>query len=299
MIDWTEDIVKDLARRKTVLFIGSGVSANSVSVDGTHPPIWKNFLNETLKYIPGGESHNYIDELLNKGDMLLACEIIIEHIGEHKFEEIAQDLFRRPGFKPAEIHEVIYNLDSRIVISPNVDKIYDQYALNTSFGTVVIKKYSDEDIVRFIREQDRIILKAHGSIDTPSSMIFSQYQYNQARYKYSNFYKIMDALALTHTFIFIGCGLNDPDIRLTMENYNFSYFQTKSHFFITSKEEIKLDQVKSLEKNRNFKVLTYSNSDGSHKNLLESLKNLLNLVEEERESLVVNQIGKFTYRRAF
>lgn len=289
MINWTEDIIKDLARRRTVIFIGAGISANSFSANGNHPPIWKDFLNKTLEEIPVGESYDYIEELLEKEDMLLACEIIIEHIGEHRFEEIAQNLFRRPGYIPSEIHEVIYNLDSRIVISPNVDKIYDQYATTTSKGTVVIKKYNDDDIVRFIREQDRLILKAHGSIDSPSGMIFSQYQYNKARYNYDSFYRIMDALALTHTFIFLGCGINDTDIRLTMENYNFSYFQTKPHYFITSKEGMKKDQIHSLEKNRNFKVLTYSNPDGSHENLLKSLKELLNLVEGERANLEISQ----------
>lgn len=289
MIKWPEDIIRDLARRRTVIFIGAGISANSISVEGKHPPVWRAFLEEALKDIPEGESHQYIQELLDKEDMPLACEIIIEHIGEHRFEEIAQNLFRRPGYKPSEIHEVIYNLDSRIVISPNVDKIYDQYATATSVGTVVIKRYNDDDIVRFIREQDRLILKAHGSIDSPSEMIFSQYQYNKARYKYEGFYRIMDALALTHTFIFLGCGINDPDIRLTMENYNFSYLQTKPHYFITAKEQMKEDQIHSLERNRNFKVLTYSNSDNTHKNLLESLKQLLNLVEDKRVDLQTSQ----------
>lgn len=51
----------------------------------------------------------------------MACEIIISQIGERDFGDLATDEFRRPGFQVSTIHEVIYGLDSKIVITPNID----------------------------------------------------------------------------------------------------------------------------------------------------------------------------------
>ena len=34
MINWPEDVVEDIARRRCVLYLGSGVSANSVNEKG-------------------------------------------------------------------------------------------------------------------------------------------------------------------------------------------------------------------------------------------------------------------------
>ena len=49
-------------------------------------------------------------------------------------------------------------------------------------------------------------------------MIFTHKQYSNARCNYSSFYKLIDSLILTHTFIFLGCAIDDPDIELTLEN---------------------------------------------------------------------------------
>lgn len=188
MFNWPNDLVSDIARRTCVLYIGAGVSANSSSAKGISPPTWEAFLRSCLTKINKADCA-YIEQLLSQKDLLSACEVIIDKIGTAEFNNVAQDAFRRPGFKPASIHETIYNLDARLVITPNVDKIYEQYAQATSCGTIVVKKQTEHDISNFIRSTDRVILKAHGSIDAPNEMIFSKYQYNEARYKYSGFYE--------------------------------------------------------------------------------------------------------------
>lgn len=231
-------------------------------------------------------THSFFGVDLLIGNPKLAT---IDKIGTAEFNNVAQDAFRRPGFKPASIHETIYNLDARLVITPNVDKIYEQYAQATSCGTIVVKKQTEHDISNFIRSTDRVILKAHGSIDAPNEMIFSKYQYNEARYKYSGFYKLLDSLALTHTYVFIGCGLNDPDIRLTLENYNFGFPGCKPHYFVAADTAMNPDLEQSLLKNCNLKVIKYDNSDGKHEKLLPALNDLVALVEDERNKIAGSQ----------
>ena len=288
MFNWPNDLVSDIARRTCVLYIGAGVSANSSSAKGISPPTWEAFLRSCLTKINKADCA-YIEQLLSQKDLLSACEVIIDKIGTAEFNNVAQDAFRRPGFKPASIHETIYNLDARLVITPNVDKIYEQYAQATSCGTIVVKKQTEQDISNFIRSTDRVILKAHGSIDAPNEMIFSKYQYNEARYKYSGFYKLLDSLALTHTYVFIGCGLNDPDIRLTLENYNFGFPGCKPHYFVAADTAMNPDLEQSLLKNCNLKVIKYDNSDGKHEKLLPALNDLVALVEDERNKIAGSQ----------
>ena len=288
MFNWPNDLVSDIARRTCVLYIGAGVSANSSSAKGISPPTWEAFLRSCLTKINKADCA-YIEQLLSQKDLLSACEVIIDKIGTAEFNNVAQDAFRRPGFKPASIHETIYNLDARLVITPNVDKIYEQYAHATSCGTIVVKKQTEHDISNFIRSTDRVILKAHGSIDAPNEMIFSKYQYNEARYKYSGFYKLLDSLALTHTYVFIGCGLNDPDIRLTLENYNFGFPGCKPHYFVAADTAMNPDLEQSLLKNCNLKVIKYDNSDGKHEKLLPALNDLVALVEDERNKIAGSQ----------
>lgn len=287
MINWPSDLINDIARRKCVLYLGSGVSANSITSDGMkHPATWDEFLRNVLtkRSEELKDQISIITKLLNNKDYLMACEIIVNQIGERDFGDLAADEFRRPGFQVSTIHEVIYSLDSKIVITPNIDKIYEQCANINSHSTVVTKKYY-KDIAPFLRQSDYLIIKAHGCVDDPQNIVFTHEQYNRARYKYATFYRILDALLLTNTFIFIGCGLTDPDIQLTLENNNFSFPNCKPHYFITSKGSIDIEVAKSLLKNRNIKILTYENLDGSHKELLADLQTLSPRVEDKRQEM--------------
>lgn len=275
MINWPRDLIDDIAKRRSVLYLGSGVSANSSNSEGKKPATWNTFLKNiiTLKESVIGSNKGIIEELIQKEDYLTACEIIVETIGSREFGELAADEFRRPGYKPNKIHEIIFSLDSKVVITPNIDKIYEQYANSASNGTVVVKKYN-EDIAKYLRSSDYIIIKAHGCVDDSDHIVFTHKQYSDARYKYATFYKMLDALMLTNTFIFIGCGIADPDIQLVLENYNFTFPGCRPHYFVTAKGTIHSEVIKSLLRNRNIKVITYDNYDGKHKELVDGLTDL-------------------------
>ena len=288
---WPTALINSIARRRCVLFLGAGVSANSKNEKGKHPATWNAFLNNIIleKEIELRAHIPFIKKLINESNYLLACEVIVDHIGKNEFEEMVSEEYRKPGYKPAEIHKVIFSLDSRIVITPNIDKIYEQYANNESNSTVVVKSYFDSDLAKYLRKEDYLIIRAHGHVDDSSKMIFTHEQYSKARVENASFYNLLNALILTHTFVFIGCGINDPDIQLTLENCNFSYKDCMPHYFVSSNDSINDEMKNILLKNRNLKVLTYDNSDRTHKRLLEGLQELKVLVEQKRNELSVPQ----------
>lgn len=287
MIEWPEYLIEVIARRKCVLFLGAGISANSCNSVGKHPATWEDFLRNILKNKCNRFSGNIdvIGKMLDQKDYLTACEIIVDTIGETNFGELAADEFRRPGYMPSEIHAAVYSLDSRLVLTPNIDKIYEQYAMNESHSTVVAKSYYEEDIAKYLRTSDFLIIRVHGYVDDVSKIIFTHKQYSEARCKYASFYRILDALMLTHTFIFLGCGINDPDIQLVLENSNFLYPGCMPHYFVTARDTFSKEMERSLLSNRNLELLTYDNPDGMHKQLLDELKLLNTMVDDKRRQI--------------
>lgn len=292
MIDWPDNLVEAIARRKSVLFLGSGISANSCNDDGKHPLTWEGFLRDILeKRAPKlTGQRNVIEEMLNLKDYLTACEVIVDTLGENDFGELAADEFRRPGYKPSKIHEAVYRLDSRLVLTPNIDKIYEQYAMNESHSTVVAKSYYESDVAKFLRTDDYLIIRVHGYVDDSARIIFTHKQYSEARCRYASFYRILDALMLTHTFVFLGCGISDPDIQLLLENTNFLYPGCMPHFFVTAKDTYSKEIEQSLLHNRNLELLTYENTDGTHQQLLKELENLIPKIEDRRQEISVKGI---------
>ncbi|EFO4378930.1 SIR2 family protein, partial [Escherichia coli] len=204
---------------------------NSVGKGNSRPPSWKQFLEGCLPELSSGSSLQ-IKRLIKNEDYLTACELIKAKLPKGRFDEIAKNAFLNPHYAKADIHEFLFKLDCRIVVTPNFDKIYETYVSKETEGTVSVKNYFDSDIASAIKDSGRVILKIHGTIDNTSNLIFSRSDYAKARSEYRDFYEILNALGLTHTFLFIGCGANDPDIRLLLEDAFFKHNAVKPHYMV-------------------------------------------------------------------
>ena len=278
----------EIARRRCVLFLGADVSCNSQTDGGVRPPLWKEFLEFALKKCEGNTKE--IQKTLKSGDLLTCCQLIKSRIGSHDWLELLDTHFQTPNYKPADIHDHVVSLDSLIVATSNVDKIYDRHAQTKFQGAVIVKTYSDGDLGRFIRSgpDQRLILKIHGCIDTPDRAIFTREDYANARVNAASFYGLLDGLITTHTFIFIGCGLADPDMLLLLENSARAFRSTQAHYFVSS-EVFSTDYRKMLVGNYNLKGISYSPKD-HHVELSLSLKDLVSKVETKRSSIAETQL---------
>lgn len=114
MINWPDPLITDISKNRAVLVLGAGVSMNSQDDRGNRPPDWEKFLNDAMIKLEGDTS--YIKSLIDSGDFLTACEIIMEKDKE-QFEEHAKECFLRPGYKDHEIHKHIFDLNVQFVIT--------------------------------------------------------------------------------------------------------------------------------------------------------------------------------------
>lgn len=280
MISWSDELVEVIARRRCVVVIGAGVSRNSVNNEGKRPATWEEFLKECAKSIDEPE---YINKLIEARDYLTACEIIKNKLTSDTFINKVEQEYQKAGYEPANIHESIYKLDVSVVVSPNFDSIYDNYATSVSLGTVTIKDHTSEDIANYLLGGNhRLILKSHGTINTPSKLIFTRKEYAEARTKYVLFYEILKSLALTHTFLFIGCGTDDPDIRTLFEDINFAHGRIPFHYMTLPNGEVHNDLLEIISDSMRIKFLKYS-PEKNHSELTQSLDELVIKVEEYRD----------------
>lgn len=288
MIKWEDYLVKELALRRCIIVIGSGISKNSSSQSGSRPKTWEEFLTEAAKKVSSVAARRDIKQLIVHNDYLTACEVIKDSIGNTNFNDLMMDEFHTPGFNADGIHESIFKLDARIIVTPNFDNIYDRYAFGASNGTVLIKKHTDHDIALQLRSNKRLIIKMHGSIDDPNNVIFTRTDYAAARTQHKEFYLLMDALAITNTFLFLGCGTNDPDIRLMLEDYRYKFKFSREHYFTLPKGANSASVNKVMAKSMNMKVHEYD-SQNHHVELKDSIANLVQLVEQKRAELYENK----------
>lgn len=287
MMKWPDKLVLDIARRRSVLFFGAGISMNSVGANGTtRPKDWFTFLKSALPRLGRKNSKLRLDvsSLIDKNDLLTACEVIRRAIGKDDFEELIKSEFQTPGYRPADIHRAMWKLDTRITITPNFDNIYDSVVTELGDGTASIKTYYETDIAASLRRLERVLIKSHGSVSNPNQIIFSRTDYAQARNKYRDFYELLDSLLRTHTFLFIGCGVEDPDIRTLLEDYCYRHEFAPKHFFTISSDRLSKPVKNVLEDSLKLQFVEYE-ATKDHINLTKGLEELVELVQQKRDEI--------------
>jgi hypothetical protein len=280
-MDWPSDLVSDIARRRCVLFIGAGISRNSENSSGRRPKTWGAFLRDAAGALT---SNAPILDLIARDDFLTACEVIRTRMGRDDFVRLLRDEYLTPKYAHAKIHEHIFRIDSRIVVTPNFDKIYETYANYAANSSIVVKHHYDPDVANIIRDDGRVILKIHGSIDAPDRMIFTRSEYAKARNEHREFYHLIDVLAMTHTFLFLGTGVNDPDMRLLLEDAFFRHPWTRRHVMTVPTGELDYEVASVIERTMNLKIIRYSPAN-YHEELTVSAQGLAAAVEAKREEL--------------
>ena len=290
-ISWPDDLVHSIGCRRCVVFFGAGVSMNSVGKDGkTRTPTWGDFLKTAAKSLgsPKKAVVKEVVKLIDTRDYLTAAEVIRNEIGKDQFTNILKTCFHAPDFQPAAIHDLLFKLDLRICITPNVDNIYETAVGKHGAGAVTVKSYDDDDIADALRRHERVLIKSHGSISKPSRVIFTRSDYAEARNEHADFYELINALIRTHTMLFIGCGLDDPDIRSLLEDYRYRHPHGQCHYFVTQESSVSKQVRHVLEDSMKIKLVEYPQSP-HHTNLTIFLDTLVKQVEAKRNQLAGSQ----------
>lgn len=280
MIVWPKTLIREIARRRVVLFLGAGVSASAKDEKGNSPPTWGTFLAEANNLIANPATKDDINAYISTSRYLTALEAISQEVNRADYNQLLDRHFNNAKFKAGPLHEKILELDASVVITTNFDKIYEIYCESTSDEGYKVASYDSSDLGDLIRSDCRLILKAHGSINNITGMIFTRSQYHDAKRNHPNFYSLLKAIFLTKTCVFIGCSMEDPDILLTLEDVKITASSNLPHYAIMKSPVNKYSKAEWLNA-YNIDVLEYG---PDHSQLIDELSNLVAEVDLFRDT---------------
>ncbi|WP_426399616.1 hypothetical protein ACN9M1_25345 [Ralstonia sp. R-29] len=102
LIHWPTRLAEDIARRRAVLFFGSGISANARSADGTrHPSTWAELLESAADAIDVDTPQlaSEVRQFIARGDVLTAAEIVRRALGQHQLTALLRRELVNPDFQ--------------------------------------------------------------------------------------------------------------------------------------------------------------------------------------------------------
>lgn len=229
-ISWPDLLVDALVRRDCVLFIGAGFTRNATSPKDTIKPVgWTDLLDHLLSDISPVSAQSRrrtragstIATQIRSGDLLWAAQALeseFDNVGRHAdFRNkiaIAVDGPPDARFRPGPPHQALLSFDAQTIVTTNYDKVLERL-FN---GGYVVLTYKDENIGETLRTGKPLLLKLHGTTDDPNGLILTRLDFARLRSDGHHALSIMGALIATRTVLFLGYGLNDPDLTLLLEN---------------------------------------------------------------------------------
>ena len=279
-INWPEALVTEIAERRCVVVIGAGVSASATSEGGASPPGWESFLRGGASRL-NDEQRGQAKALIDEGRFVDAAEVIGAHVVPADFDRLVRTTLVDPRYQPSEWHRLIQRLDAKVVISLNYDDILDRQCVTGAGAQAYnIVRYYDTHLLNDLRSDKRLIVKAHGCVSAPSKIVLTRRSYFAARQNHPSFYSVLDAIFLTSTLLFLGCGFNeDPDIQLTLENATIAAHCDHTHYAMLSPARPNA-VLSAMESTFNVRFLSYA--PGAHAEGLAALRDLVDRVDAER-----------------
>jgi hypothetical protein len=110
-------------------------------------------------------------------------------------------------------------------------------------------------------------------------MVFTKSEYHAAKRRYGQFYSILRAIFLTHTCIFIGCSLDDPDVLLVLEEVRITASSNRPHYSLALRGGNSEYAIRDWHSAYNIRTLEYEPDHGA---LIGELQSLAEQVEALR-----------------
>lgn len=268
-----------------MLFLGAGVSASAVTAKGTRIAGWEEFLTDCTAGVPEPIKGQILG-LIKSKDYLLSCELLQSHHGERWVDLISAEFGQKA--EPSSLHRALLDLRQRVILTTNFDKLIENAWSSadnggTHFPTTI--STIDRNIFRILKDHEgNYILKIHGSVDNPNSLIFSRSEYIKMAFGNENYNDFIESLLLNYTFVFVGFSMDDPAITSLMEMYSLRYPNSRPHY-IFSPNGIPDNIVAIYKSMRKLVVLQYDPAD-HHAKLPELIIELGRQSHDRRRRLV-------------
>ncbi len=269
------DFLESLKCNRVVGVIGAGLSL------AAGLPSWQRLLelliaeceNQLVSFSEGDE----LRALLENRMFFEVAEECKSLLGNSLFRDFMRRIFRPPNLKPSNLHRMLPNIPFRALLTTNYDCLLEQtYALVAS-SPEFLPVYTQKNVAELSRiavEERPFLLKMHGHIDDPETLILSSKDYSDLIHINPAFRAALSAIIASRVMLFIGYGLRDPDLELLLSQH-VSIFNAfgQRHFALVPDPSPVL--CRSMFRKFNVSVIPYS-SKNNHMGLQVILSSLVN-----------------------
>lgn len=272
---------------KLIIFVGAGVSCNVANM-----PSWNTLIQEMANAIKYSKCTNcrkkekncektckFIDSFST--DEYLKVPQYVYNRSKKLYNKVLIDNIQHDPTIDAPLSNAIIDLAPSHIITTNYDKLIENCKNIQKDNYEVI--IHDKDLLNAIK--NRYIIKMHGDIDDPETIVLKESDYLEYTQKHVLIEMFIKSLLTDHTILFLGYSLNDYNVKLIISWINYIRTQNKALDKTTKFAYIVLDEQK-IPKNQ-FKYFESNNIGVVNLNKMPVIENI--------PDSLTNNVGKRLY----
>lgn len=267
---WPESLVREIAERRVVFFVGSGISKAAHAA----LPTWSGLLTRLAAHIPVKRDQILVGQLIRQGRMLDAAQIVRDGVPPADLTSTLRSIFQLRPSPHHDLYEDLLLMDPKTLVTTNYDEFLEKNFEHFSHGADAhsVSTHTSLSLIDDLRYPIRSVVKIHGCITDPANVVLDRVSYFNARRNNQGIFVTLSALMTVNTVVFLGYSLNDPDIQLILENINM--FSTSQHTHYALIEKLDHKSLRNANKHSyNTEFLEYARgAHGSVPGLIRELR---------------------------
>jgi hypothetical protein len=223
------DLAASIRAHRTHLFVGSGVSASAGLLG------WADLMEEmtgvirkeNVVYAPGD-----LEDFLAHADYLDIAEVFRETVGPNTYFRFLRENYRR-DVPLSALLKALAKLELTTIYTTNYDKLLEIAFRRTAKIDPTVVIYPDQ--LNCIGEDEVRIVKLHGDVDHPTSIVLTRRDYASYSSRHREFVRALESSIIGSTMLFVGFSLRDSNF-LRIYNDARSFFDSvgrQSYAFMT------------------------------------------------------------------
>lgn len=275
-----------LVRQDLILFAGAGLSAQATTPHGDTPPLWRECLEQmTLWCLREGllsdDLASQIQESLDRGLLLEAAQ---------ELEDVAQpatalqrcltDVLHYSTAETSRAHKAATRIRFRGFITTNYDDLIENAYVVTQRRA--LPRFYEDTAATMLdswRRRQQFILKMHGDLVKPASIILGSRSYDRIMYSNEAFSRAIETIIGASSLLFVGFGGTDPNLERLLARTAIFDGRSKRHWLLTSASSMPSLRAKRLWEDKGLNIVTYP---GPHSQVITFLNRLQAAVNTRR-----------------
>lgn len=203
--------------------------------EGTHPhddglpmPSWPQLVSRMCREILNHSDvseHDALRSFFIEEGALDCAQLFRRTVGEANYREFLGAQFdgRRHEFvRTTPSHAALVRLDLPLIFTTNYDELIEDAYLEVG-KQLRVSSTEEEFKARRVERPERHLVKLHGTIDRPDTIVLTRTDYARARTERKEMLDFLRGEMTETAFLFVGFSLSDPNFNLLHDDIRLVY----------------------------------------------------------------------------